>query len=155
MLADHVIGTWRLVSFTAEYTERPGIIHPLGHDAVGIIMYTADGYMSAQIMRPGRQDYDLLDRDGGDRGDLEQAAAAATGYLAYSGRYTVDESARTLHHHVEVSLLPAWLDTVQIREATLDGARLTLAADDPFPGGTVHSVLVWERPAAHRPETEV
>ncbi|QIQ06084.1 lipocalin-like domain-containing protein [Streptomyces liangshanensis] len=142
-LANQVLGTWRLESFTARYTDRPGTIHPLGEDATGLIMYTADGYMSAQIMRQGREDYDLLDSDGS---DLVQAAAAATGYLAYSGRYTADEATRTLHHNVEVSLLPAWLDTIQIREATLDGDRLTLVADDPFPGGTVHSVLTWKRP---------
>ncbi|WP_405984215.1 lipocalin-like domain-containing protein [Streptomyces sp. NBC_00872] len=148
MLADQVVGTWQLMSFTAEYTERPGITYPLGQDATGIIMYTADGYMSAQIMRPGRHDYHLLDSDGD---DLEQAAAAATGYLAYSGKYTVDESARTLHHDVEVSLLPAWLGTILIREATFDGNQLTLVADDTFPRGMVHSVLVWKR-AAPRPQ---
>ncbi|HUN36387.1 MAG TPA: lipocalin-like domain-containing protein [Trebonia sp.] len=142
MLADEVVGAWHLLSFTAEYAERPGTFHPLGPDATGIIMYTADGYMSAQIMRPGRRDYDLL---GGDSSDPEPAAAAATGYLAYSGPYTVDEAAQTLHHELEVSLLPAWLGTVQMRDAKLDGDQLTLAAEDTLPSGTLRSVLVWKR----------
>lgn len=148
ILADQVVGAWHLVSFTAEYADRPGAVHPLGPDAAGIIMYTPDGYMSAQIMRPGRRDYDLFDNDGS---DLEQAAAAATGYLAYSGRYTADDAAQTLHHQVEVSLLPAWLDSIQIREAKLDGDQLTLASDDTVPSGRLHSVLVWKRaaPRAH------
>ncbi|MFD3524828.1 lipocalin-like domain-containing protein [Streptomyces sp. NPDC058653] len=60
-------------------------------------------------------------------------ADAATGYLAYSGKYTVDESARTLHHDLEVSLLPSWLGTIQIREVTFDCDQLILAADDAFP----------------------
>ncbi|MFJ4849627.1 MULTISPECIES: lipocalin-like domain-containing protein [unclassified Streptomyces] len=142
-LTDQVVGTWQLVSFTAENTEHPGITYPFGPDATGIIMYTADGYMSAQIMRQGRSDYDPLDRDGGNR---EQAAAAA-GYLAYSGPYSVDETTRTLHHEVEVSLLPTWQNTVLIRQATLEGNQLTLAAEDTLPSGTLRSTIVWKRAA--------
>ena len=144
MLADEIVGAWHLVSFTAEYAERPGTTHPLGRDAIGIIMYTADGYMSAQIMRPGRRDYNLVD---GDASDREQAAAAATGYLAYSGPYTVDEMTQMLHHEVEVSLLPAWLGTVQLRDAKLDRDQLTLVGEDDLPSGKLRSVLVWKRAA--------
>lgn len=141
MLTDEVVGAWELVSFTAEYPERPGILYPLGADATGIIMYTPDGYMSAQIMRRNRADYDLFGHDG----HLGNAAAAATGYLAYSGPYTADEATRTLHHDVEVSLLPSWLNTIQIREATFDGDQLTLAAEDTLPSGQIRSALVWKR----------
>jgi len=148
MLADEVVGAWELVSFTAERPGDPGVSYPLGPDAAGIIMYTADGYMSAQIMRPGRHDYDPFD-GGGD--DVAQAAAAATGYLAYSGPYTADEATRTLHHDVSVSLLPRWLNTVQIREAALDGDQLTLAEDDTLPAGPIRFALIWKRaaPADH------
>lgn len=108
-------------------------------------MYTADGYMSAQIMRPGRRNYDLFDGSGD---DVEQAAAAATGYLAYSGPYTADEAPQTLHHDVRVSLLPRWLNTIQIREATLDGDQLTLAEEDTLPSGPIRFVLIWKRAAS-------
>ncbi|KZS58429.1 lipocalin-like domain-containing protein [Mycobacterium ostraviense] len=49
----------------------------------GLIIYTPDGYMSAQIQSSGRPDYDRPVASGG---TTEQAAAAAPGYLAYSGR---------------------------------------------------------------------
>jgi hypothetical protein len=104
-------------------------------------MYSPDGYMSAQIMRQNRADYDLFDHND----DLEQAAAAATGYLAYSGPYATDEATQTLHHDVKISLLPGWLDTIQIREATFDGDQLTLSAEDTLPSGQIRSVLVWKR----------
>lgn len=142
MLAEEVVGAWELVSFTAERPGDPEVGYPLGPDATGIIMYTADGYMSAQIMRPGRRDFDLFDGSGD---DVEQAAAAATGYLAYSGPYTGDEATQTLHHDVRVSLLPSWLNTIQIREATLDGDQLTLGEEDTLPSGPIRLVLTWRR----------
>ena len=145
MLADDVVGAWELVSFTAERPGDPEVSYPLGPDATGIIMYTADGYMSAQIMRLGRRDYDPFDGSGD---DVEQAAAAATGYLAYSGPYTADEATQRLHHDVEVSLLPRWLNTIQIREATLDGDQLTLAEEDTLPSGPIRFVLIWKRAAS-------
>jgi hypothetical protein len=61
----------------------------LGPDALGLIMYTTDGYMSAQLMRRDRPAFDRPESDGG---TPEQSAAAAAGYLAYSGPFEVDES---------------------------------------------------------------
>jgi len=56
--------------------------YPLGEDATGFLLYTADGFMSVQIMRPGRLRY----RAGGlgDGTDAE-SAGAARGYVAYAG----------------------------------------------------------------------
>jgi hypothetical protein len=103
MLRDDILGTWELVSYIAEDDHGGPITHPLGPDASGLIMYTCDGYMSAQIMRPDRPAFDRPESDGD---TLEQAAAAATGYLAYSGPFEVDESTGVVHHEVRVSLLP-------------------------------------------------
>ena len=44
--------------------------------------------------------------------------------------------------------LPSWLNTIQIREATLDGDQLTLAEDDTLPSGPVRFVLIWKRAAS-------
>ena len=52
MLHEAVLGTWELVSYTAQDNHGGPMTYPLGPDALGLIMYTGDGYMSAQIMRP-------------------------------------------------------------------------------------------------------
>jgi hypothetical protein len=148
MLREKILGTWRLVSYV-ERDDRGGpVTFPLGRDAVGLIMYTSDGYMSAQLMRSGRHDYDQPDIGGG---TIQQAAAAAEGYLAYSGPYDVDEAASVVHHRVAVSLLPNWLDTVQIRHGSLKDNQLTLFAEIPLGGKVIRSTLVWARAPEQAP----
>jgi len=147
MLHDAVLGTWELVSYTAEENDGGPVTYPLGPDALGLIMYTGDGYMSAQIMRPDRPAFDRPETDGG---TPEQAAAAAAGYLAYSGPFTVDENTGVLHHQPRVSLLPNWLNLTQLRHSTLDGDHLTLSAITNGPDGVeTISTLVWKRAPKH------
>jgi lipocalin-like protein len=148
MLREKILGTWRLVSYV-EQDERGGpVAFPLGRDAAGLIMYTTDGYMSAQLMRSGRHDYDQPDIGGG---TIQQAAAAAEGYLAYSGPYDVDEAASVVHHRVAVSLLPNWLETVQIRHGSLKDNQLTLVSEIPLGGKVIRSTLVWARALEQAP----
>ena len=40
------------VSYVEKPVDGSKPIHPLGENPMGIIMYTPDGYMSAQLMRP-------------------------------------------------------------------------------------------------------
>jgi hypothetical protein len=148
MLREKILGTWRLVSYV-EQDERGGpVTFPLGRDAAGLIMYTTDGYMSAQLMRSGRHDYDQPDIGGG---TIQQAAAAAEGYLAYSGPYDVDEAASIVHHRVAVSLLPNWLETVQIRHGSVKDNQLTLVSENPLGGKVIRSTLVWARALERTP----
>jgi hypothetical protein len=143
MHGDDILGAWRLTSYTAD--TDGAVSYPLGRDPVGIIMYTTDGFMSAQLMRRDRPAYDRAITGGG---TTEQMASAASGYLCYSGPYTVDEAAAVLHHHVEVSLLPNWVGGVQVRQAQLDDDTLTLSAVVTSRKGTSSShVLVWRRPS--------
>jgi hypothetical protein len=144
MTRDAIIGAWRLASYTAE--SDGDVSEPLGPEPVGIIMYTPDGYMSAQLMRHDRPAYDKAITGGG---TSEQMAAAAAGYLCYSGPFTLDEEAGVVQHHVEVSLLPNWVGSVQIRQGRLDGDTLTLSADVQSRKGVSSThVLVWRRARA-------
>lgn len=53
-----VVGAWKLVEYSIENKNKRGEkIYPLGKDATGFILYTPDGYMSAQIMESGRHIY--------------------------------------------------------------------------------------------------
>jgi hypothetical protein len=150
MLRNAILGTWELVSYIAQDDHGGPITYPLGPDALGLIMYTTDGYMSAQIMRPDRPAFDRPESDGG---TPEQAAAAAAGYLAYSGPFEVEESTGVVHHEVRVSLLPNWLNGTQLRHAKLDGDHLTLSAITAAPDGVeTISTLVWKRAPEHPTE---
>jgi hypothetical protein len=148
MLHNGVLGTLELVSYTEGDNHGGPVTYPLGPDALGLIMYTGDGYMSAQIMRPDRPAYDRPETGGGTH---KQAEAAAAGYLAYSGPFTVDESTGVLHHQPRVSLLPNWLNLTQLRHSTLNGDHLTLSAITEAPDGVeTISTLVWKRAPKHR-----
>ncbi len=139
MLSDEIVGAWQLVSYAVEYDCSGSVFHPLGVDAVGLILYTYDGYMSAQLMRSDRN-----------RLGAQPARSASDDYLAYGGPYRVDEQTGVITHDVMVSLLPDWLHTAQLRHGTLNGDRLTLVAEVPIHEATVTATLIWER-ARHNP----
>lgn len=142
-LRDTLVGAWELVSYVERDSPDGPVRYPHGADAQGLIMYTPDGYMSAQIQSSGRPDYDRPVACGG---TTEQAAAAALGYLAYSGRYSVDESTGDIRHEAKLSLVPNYLGQFHLRHSDLDGDKLTLSSELTLPDGrTVYSSLVWKR----------
>jgi hypothetical protein len=145
-LRDKLVGAWELVSYIERDSPDGPVRYPHGQDAQGLIMYTPDGYMSAQIQSAGRPNYDRPVASGG---TTEQAAAAALGYLAYSGRYFVDESTGDIRHEAKLSLVPNYLGKFHLRHSDLDGDQLKLSAKTALPsGGTVYSSLVWARAGA-------
>jgi hypothetical protein len=140
-LRDQIVGAWRLESYTTRNANGQ-VRAPLGPDADGFIIYTPDCYMSAQMMARSRPEYasdDWL------QGAGEELRAAAAGYLAYSGPFSVDEEQRIVRHHIAVSLFPNWLGDVQVRRARLEGDILTLSPEGQ-PGSEVHTI-VWRRAA--------
>src|SRR5258708_38477762 len=50
-IRDRLVGGWRLTGY--EVTAGGKTDHPLGEDPLGTILYTPDGYMSAQLAGPG------------------------------------------------------------------------------------------------------
>lgn len=122
-LRDAILGGWGLVSFHSRDLDTGVVSYPLGEHPHGLILYTADGYMSAQLAR---------EADGG-------------GYIAYGGRFSVDEETATLRHDVVISKLPELLQQPQFRQASLHGEELTLSATRTDDEVRIHSTLVWRR----------
>ncbi len=120
--------------------EMASAIYPMGRDIDGLIMYAPDGYMSANLMIPGRPAY-----SGGGAASATPAelAAAAAGYFGYAGKFEVDEAAVVVIHRIEVALMPNLAGTTQQRHISLDGIRLTLRGD-PMPAGTT-PYIIWDR----------
>ena len=139
-LKEQIVGVWSLVSFV-DQNQNGNTFYPLGKDAVGFIMYHPMGYMSAQLMKHGRAPYqsgDML------KGTTEEMADAANGYMAYAGKYDVNEEERTLIHHMEVSMNPTWLGQQQPRIASIDGDILTIHH------GLIPNIkVIWKRLEAH------
>ena len=50
-----LVGAWQLVSWTIEYPASGRVTQPFGPEPEGLLVYSADGHMSAAIQRPGRR----------------------------------------------------------------------------------------------------
>jgi hypothetical protein len=124
-LKSRLLGTWKLISYTLK-DEEGKEYYPMGEDCKGFLMYNPDGYVSAQLMTEGRPAYASRDLH---NGTIEEMAAAAHGYIAYAGKFEVDETKMTLKHTMEVSMNPTWLGQTQERYLKLDGDTVTITAD--------------------------
>ncbi len=132
-----LVGTWELVAW--EVPNGDGTTRRLfGPNAVGYLIYTADGYMAAEIMDPDRQQGDprfpLEPASAQTLPDADRARAYST-YLSYCGPYTVDGDRVT--HHVAAGLIPSWVGSDQVRRFVLDRDWLVIRA-----GG---QTLTWRR----------
>ena len=141
-IAAALVGAWRLVSWTIEYPANGRVTQPFGAVPEGLLMYSADGHMSAAMQRPGRPRLSRADPNA--VGDAEKAAAFA-GYLQYSGTWSVADG--HVVHAVELAMNPNLTGTRQVRHVALEGDRLELGAEEPLeaPGQVRRHRIVWRR----------
>jgi hypothetical protein len=140
-LSVRLIGRWNLISFEEGSGESTG--YPLGRDAIGQIVYDLAGNMAVQIMKAHRPLFASGDQG---VGTMEELSAALSGYVAYCGTYSVDETARLVTHSLTMSLFPNWVGTEQRRHVVLNGDQLTLSTPPmPFSGLTRVYRAVWRR----------
>ena len=125
MTPQDLIGTWEIVSYTL--TREDGTeFYPLGKDCRAYLIYTADGHVSAQMSATGRPAYASHDLH---EGTPEEMAAAAHGYVAYCGTYSLELEHSNVMHHIEISMNPTWEDQSQVRHVSLKDGLLTITAD--------------------------
>jgi hypothetical protein len=132
-IGERLVGCWRLVGYSVAAADGGETERPLGDSPLGTILYTPDGYMSAQLAGPGP----YVD-------DQEPDAY----YIAYSGPYDVDEQAGSVAHRVQVSVIPSWLGTTQIRQVRFgEPGTLVLSTSDSGPGDGVMTTttITWSR----------
>jgi hypothetical protein len=130
MLADtDLIGAWRLVAHYYLDDDATVAEGPMGAKADGILIYHADGYMAASLMR------------------TEPAADGATylgsadDYLGYSGRWRLRDG--EVVHDVVIGSHARVVNTEQIREVTLADGLLSLRRRLGGPHDWV--VMDWQR----------
>lgn len=139
--ASDLTGAWQLESWTIGYSDRDELTTPFGEEPQGLLLYTADGWMSASICRPGRAPFPegQSPRSIGD----EVKARAYASYFHYAGRYRVVDG--DVIHYVSQSLNPNFPGSEQLRHAELDGHTLVLSGKDEVAGVTRFHSLVWHR----------
>jgi len=146
-LRDQLIGAWKLVSYEERPVDGSLSFYPMSKNPMGIIMYTPDGYMSAQLMHPDRNIFTSGDWFDGTDAEYKQEAST---YIAYSGPFHVDEEKQTLTHSMFISLFPNWTGQTQPRVIKIEGDLLHLSSAAPIrsKGKTVMSYLTWKRAEA-------
>lgn len=118
-------GSWYLVEWTSTSADSGETTHPMGEDAEGRIIYTADGRMSAHLMR------------------REREGTGYDEYISYTGSWELrgDE----VVHHVELATYPDWPGTDLVRTVEWHDGDLVLTT--PPRKGWV-SRLRWRRAGA-------
>jgi hypothetical protein len=140
---DKFIGAWRLVSARFQTEDGSVAQSPYGTEPEGLLMYDAQGSMSAQLANKNRRAFAIADRMAGTPGEIK---AAFESYQAYYGHYRIDEREHMVTHTVTQALLPNWVGTEQRRYYQFKDGGLTLRTPPMTIGGRrVTGELVWEK----------
>src|SRR3984957_2524594 len=136
------LGTWKLVSYVREEIPSGAKSDVMGPHPQGYVNYGRDGRMIVMIVGSNRT------KPAAPFATPTEAAALLKSMLAYAGTFTVDSTAKTVTHHVEISWDESRTGTDQVRHFSLDGNTLKLTTDpstDPATGDKTTRELVWER----------
>ena len=150
-----LVGAWELVEYKATLPDDPSnVFHPMGANAHGIIMYTPDGYMSAQLQTPGVPE-PKGSSIGSHAGSDAEWAKVGKNYVAYTGRFFLDEQGDDqgilLVHEMRNSNMPRLVGDRQRRLCEIkdesDGRYLYLRVGEPIKlGGEDRLAVVrWKR----------
>jgi hypothetical protein len=122
--ADELVGAWRFESWTVR-NEDGAVSNLLGEHASGVVIITAAGWLSVHLT--GEE-------------PVQVAPGQAVTYVGYAGRYQlVGDRLVTM---VEISSIPDWVGTEQVRDVELAGDTVVFR---PPPGGGVRHELRWRR----------
>ena len=111
-LKDQLVGTWIYVSSTAKRDDGTNVPRP---SLQGALTYTAEGRFHFITVRTDAPKYASNDPT---RPSPEEAMAIASGVVAYTGTYTLDESTKTAHLNIETSSVPNLVGAPQRRIVT-------------------------------------
>jgi hypothetical protein len=117
-----ILGAWRLVH--SKGIDKDGkVSYPFGADAIGYIVYSESGIMAVQISRK-----------------IHRGSSIAEDYLAYFGRYEIDEEKHVIKHFLEGQLVAGRFADKEERRYELNGNRLSLK-----PVGNLQHEILWQR----------
>jgi hypothetical protein len=135
---DGLEGVWR---FEKEVdTRADGTVVAIGPTKgyAGLLIYTANGHMSATVM-PARRPWTIS------RATEEELRETAESGTAYTGRYEVDTAAHKVTHIVLASMDPGDEGRRLERTYALNGDRLTLSGAWTYHGRSYGFALTFVR----------
>lgn len=140
MSAKDLVGNWRLRSWVIEGADGKAV-RPMGESPVGVICYTADGFVHVHIMRNKRPPHASGDPLGGTR---EEDIRSARTHISYSGRWHVERN--VVFHDVSISSFPNWAPSRQKRFFRFEDGFLELSTGlMAWDGQEICHKLLWER----------
>jgi hypothetical protein len=139
--SESFLGSWGLVSYE-QVLSSGEVLRPFGVSPSGMILYLANGYMSAHLSvnNPAR-----FASDDSFQATAEEAAKAWQAYFGYWGTFKVDAEKAVVVHRVEGSSFSNWIGTEQVRHFRFDGAD-RLIRETPSSSGLFKAI--WQRKAA-------
>ncbi len=143
-IKNELVGTWKLLSYIEVPIAGDDSLFPMGKNPYGVLMYSSDGYMAVQISKEGRLLYKSKDKM---MATQEEMASSLQGYIAFCGKYKVDNNNAVVTYHIESSLFPNWKNQMQHRKIDFEGDVLYLKSTEPIlsNGVYVNSYMTWQR----------
>lgn len=143
-LFEKLLGTWILVELIEVPVNGGEITHPMGGNPKGLIIYSPDGFMSAQIMDTNRKNFN---QEHWINATPEEYTEEGSTYLAYSGSFKTDDAKQMVSHTMFVSLFPNWTEQTQNRIVHFKNGLLHLESEKPFTSNSrlVTHKLTWKR----------
>jgi hypothetical protein len=136
--AQSIQGVWRFEKAVDTRSDGSIIVTGSNRGVEGFIIYTADGFVSSNIMPKGRR----WTVDNATVPEFRETIEAGT---AYVGRYEVDPATHTVTHIIAVSVDPADEKKRLIRKYSLHGDTLALSGTWLYQGETLNFTLTWTR----------
>jgi len=151
-------GVWKLKEWSVTHAPSNTTRLPFGGQVDGHIIYSPDGWVSAILMEKNRAP---VSQDRLATGQLKQQLLsnskeplspeevskvvpwflAGFGYISYCGPFEIED--KSVHHHIQNSMMPQWVGTTLVRNFCFDeqGNQLTLSAEQE----ETTDKLVWQR----------
>ena len=135
---ESVVGVWRFVK-EIDYRSDGSQIELVPPDGyMGQIIYTADGFMSAQIFPRGRTWKPA-------RATLKDLKSTLDLSTSYFGRYEIDPVKKQVTHKVAGNLDPTAETTNYVRNFKFAGDTLILTGTWEYNGEKLNFEITWQR----------
>ncbi|QBQ41322.1 lipocalin-like domain-containing protein [Sphingobacterium psychroaquaticum] len=143
-LKNELVGTWKLLSYIEVPINGTDSLFPLGKNPNGLLIYAPDSFMSVQIAKEGRLLFESNDKL---LPSVEEMESSIKGYLAFTGKYKVDNSTAVVHYLVKSALYPNWNNKVLSRKIDFEGDILYMKSVEPTlsNGQQVNSYMTWQK----------
>ncbi|MTI30719.1 lipocalin-like domain-containing protein [Xanthovirga aplysinae] len=137
-LSKKFIGTWRLV-YSVEIDKEGNKHYPFGKDAIGSIWYDASYQMCVQICRKQRTPFSSHSFREAKANEL---FSLPQDYLAYFGKYKVDETKSIVHHLLQGHLCPNYMGETVDRKVIFFEDKMLLK---PIEIGEIKREILWQK----------